>query len=179
MLPKIFFYATLVTLIILTACKQQKVDKVEENKESIVFFDPIELGSTNQLSNLKIEARFSECGEWGGHKEEIIVSSDRKENISATYNIYPFNCDSLDYYYGKNDLTPTSSKTILLNEKTKKAIVDYIHRLTQSKIAERFPGHAGNLFSIVNTDSSLNIQVYDNKDFDVKSFRQLVVELSN
>jgi len=61
---------------------------------------------------LRIEARFSECGEWSGHKEEIIVSSDRKENIYATYKISPFNCDSLDYYYGKNDLAPTSSKTI-------------------------------------------------------------------
>jgi hypothetical protein len=163
----------------LTACKQHKADKVEERKQPVAFFDPMELGSTNQTSNLKIEARFDECGEWGGHKEEIIISSDKKENIYATYNIYPFNCDSLDYYYSKRDLTPISSTTILLTDKTKKSIVDYIHRLTQSKISERFPGHAGNLFSLVNTDSSLNIQVYDNKDFDVKSFRQLIAELTN
>ncbi len=162
----------------MTACNQHKVDNEEEKHEPSAFFDPIELGSINQTSNLKIEARFDECGEWGGHKEEIIISADKKENIYATYNIYPFNCDSLDFYYGKRDIIPANSKKILLTDKTKKSIVEYIHRLIKSKISERFPGHAGNSFSIVNTDSSLNIHVYDNKELDITSFRQLVMELT-
>jgi hypothetical protein len=44
-------------------------------------------------------------------------------------------------------------------------------------MTERFPGHAGNRFSVISSDSTLLIQVYDSKEFDVKSYKQLVAEL--
>jgi len=167
-----FFFS----IILLTACNpKQQTEHYSRN--SITFFDPIKFSTQNNKNTFKIEARFSECGEWGGHKEEIIIFADTSRMFYATYKVFPFNCDSLPYYNYKENLTPTIIKTIVLNDTTKKSIIDYILRLTQSKITERFPGHAGNFFSIANSDSTFYIQVYDSKEFDIKSFRQLVTEL--
>jgi hypothetical protein len=174
---KVFLFNSMIlcALTILTSCKQKT--KKAEHKAEIAFFDPLELGATNRTSNLSIETRFDECGEWGGHKEKIIVFADSAMSIYANYQVFPFNCDSLDYYYTNQNLKPTINKKLVLSDQGKKSVSDYIQRLTQSKIAERFPGHAGNMFSVVNSDSTLNIQVYDRNEASVKSYKRLVTEL--
>jgi hypothetical protein len=155
----------------------QKAKQVENEKEN-TFFDPIELGEFNGTSNLSIEARFSECGEWGGHKEIIKVTADKQQTLYATYKIYPFNCDSLDYYYGNKNLTPISDRKVILDEQKKLAIINYIQRLTQSRIAQRFPSsNANNVFSIVNSDSTLLIRVYGSKEYEIRSYKKMVSEL--
>jgi hypothetical protein len=169
----ISFLIILCTFAILTKCKQ----KIKEGqKAEVAFFDPLKLGATNQTSNISFEARFDECGEWGGHKEKITVFADSNMSIHATYHVFPFNCDSLDYYTDLN-LKPTVEKTIVLNDQDKESISGYIQRLTQSKITERFPGHSGNLFTLKNSDSTLFIQVYDRNEATVTSYKRLVTDL--
>lgn len=59
------------------------------------IFDPTDLMG----NSLTINARFNECGEWGGDKDRITISVDREtRNVFADYNVYPFNCDSIPYY---------------------------------------------------------------------------------
>jgi hypothetical protein len=74
MKPFLFYSIFLCILIHLSSCEQNT--KVIEPKGEVAFFDPVELGATNQTSNLSIEATFDECGEWGGHKEKITVFED-------------------------------------------------------------------------------------------------------
>ena len=59
----------------------------------------------------------------------------------------------------------------------KKPILDYIQRLTRSKIAEQFPGHAGNIFKIINSDSTFVLSVYSSDKADMDSYMQLAKEL--
>ena len=174
---KIFIFLSIFLYISinLTSCKQKI--KETEHKEEVAFFDPLELGATNHKNNLSIEARFDECGEWGGHKEIIKVFADSNKTIYANYQVFPFNCDSLDYYYTNQNLKPTIDKTIVFRDKEKKSVSDYLQRLTQSKTTERFPGHAGNIFTVVNSDSTLLIQVYDQNEATIKSYKTLVIEL--
>ncbi|MEO7922287.1 MAG: hypothetical protein ABIR30_01280 [Chitinophagaceae bacterium] len=157
-------------------CKQEK--KRADSKKEIIFFDPIELGAFNQSSNVSIDARFSECGEWGGHTETIILTADKEQKLYATYKVYPFNCDSLDHYYKNKNLMPAFERKIILTDKSKQSISNYIHRLTQSKITQRFStSNANNIFSIANSDSSLFILVYGSKEYEVLSFKKLTSEL--
>ncbi len=159
------------------ACSQRQPIK-SDTVDSLYFFDPVQIGSLNGTSNLTINARFSECGEWGGHQETIIVNADRDNNFYATYKVYPFNCDSLDYYYVNDTLKPIVDKKIALTNDSKKSIVAYIQRMIRSKITERgVPHHAGNYFSIINSDSTFIIEIFDTKEFDVSSFRQLTTEI--
>jgi hypothetical protein len=160
------------------ACAQKQSNKIDTT-DSTYFFDPVKIGALNGAKNLSINARFGECGEWGGHLETIIVSADKNNNFYANYKVYPFNCDSLDYYYANDTLNPIVDKNIILSNDNKNSIVSFIQRMIKSKVTERFPGHAGNYFSIINSDSSLRIEVYDTKEFDVNSYRQLIAEIIN
>src|SRR5213593_3774080 len=107
---KICFYLSILLFaqIILSKCKQP--NNSDELKREVEFFDPIVLGALNNTRNLTIETRFSECGEWSGHLEKIIIFADSIRRIYADYQVYPYNCDSLKYYYGNHDLSPVTEK---------------------------------------------------------------------
>lgn len=173
--PNLFFFLILVGC---SNCKEPR-PAVKPNTE-VDFFDPMEFGTINNGGRLSIEAKFSECGEWGGHKEEIIVFADSSKTFHAGYRVFPYNCDSLPYYIGNKNLKPIVSKTVTVQEKEKTAIIAYIRRLTQSKINERLidgASNAGNVFSIVNSDSTFFIWIRNRKDEDASSYNKLVHEL--
>jgi hypothetical protein len=46
-----------------------------------------------------------------------------------------------------------------------------------SKVEEKFPGNAGNSFSVINCDSTLVIKVYDFNSRNLKSYSTLLEEL--
>ena len=163
----------ILTFILFPNCKNTV------QNERVHFFEALEIGKTKRNSNFLIEARFSECGEWGGHSEKINLYSDTNLNIYAWYQVYSYNCDSLYFYYGNENLNPIIEKDKLLGDKEKQSIKDYIQRLSQAKIIERFPGHSGNVFLVANSDSSLFIKVYDRTEENVNSFNKLTNELFN
>lgn len=140
-------------------------------------FEPDNFGLYNSMSSLDIRTKFSECGEWGGHEEVINITTNEQTVLHANYAVYPFKCDSLEYYIGRKDLQPTLIKQTVLDPKKKKFIMEYIVRLTRSKMTEQFPGHSGNSFIVVNSDSTLHIDVYSSKAQDLKSYQKLVTEL--
>jgi len=167
----------LIAFFILISNCGRKVKKIEQAGE-VSFFDPLVLGSANPQNNLLIETRFRECGEWGGHKETIIVSADKENVFSATYKVYPFNCDSISYYNKSGNITATMEKKIILNDQKKQCIIDYIHRMVQSKITEKALGSNGDKsFSVVTSDSSLFISVSERKNHETESYKTLVDEL--
>jgi hypothetical protein len=162
------------------SCQDHRKTNQINIKDKVAYSDTSASLYTDELlsDSILINARFSECGEWGGHEEKIIVSMNRGTGeLSAEYNIYPFNCDSIPYYEVSQHLKPIISKRIELDNSKKKSITDYILRLLQSKITESFPGHAGNIFSVIKSDSTLVVSVYDNKEFNINSYKQLIAEL--
>jgi hypothetical protein len=163
-----------------SSCKDS-TRAVRQNTE-VSFFDPMEFGAVNNSGRLSIETRFSECGEWGGHKEQITVYADSNKTFHADYRVFPFNCDSLPYYVGNENPKLVINKTVDVHDKQKKAIIEYIARLTQSKINERFvdgASNTGNVFSITNSDSTFFIWVRNREDADANSYNKLVHELFN
>ena len=151
-------------------------DTSDKSKEKIsIFFDEAVLGGNGYDGKLLIEATFSECGEWGGHEEKMIVFGKPDKEIYLNYRKFKVNCDSIGAYYGTPDFQKLEFEKILkLNEANKKSISAYILRMVKSKMKERFPGHAGNHFLVINSDSTLFIDVYDDKKYDVESYSRLL-----
>lgn len=167
-----------ITLILFAlACnkKQEKISNTEIEGDS-VFFDPINLGSSGSKENLEINSFFSECGEWGGHSEKMIIYATRNEQFYLNYEKTKIDCNKRDNK-GVNIQTVILKKTIKLNTKEKKAITNYMQRMVLSKLAERFPGNSGNEFSIIKSDSTFVIDVYDSNDYNLKSYNELLSEL--
>ncbi len=169
-------------LIFLFACNSSTSDdkKVDNEKgQKNTFFDEVDLGAFGSDTKLFLNARFSECGEWGGHEEKMIVFAKSDKEFYLNYQKFKVNCDSIGDYYGTPEFQKLElQKTIKLNQDNKKSISEYIERMAKSKIEERFPGHAGNSFSVVKSDSSLIINVYDSKQYDFESYNKLLMELN-
>ncbi|OUL60448.1 hypothetical protein [Flavobacterium sp. AJR] len=165
-------------LLIALSCGKKQDTKIQEKDNVIVFFDPITLGASGVDAGVKINARFSECGEWGGRYEEIkIFTKERNfKDYFLNYTKTNIDCDKRDSK-GQNIETIVTQKTIRLTDSNKKSIIEYMKRMIESKVEERFPGHAGDSFSIMNSDSTFVIEVYDYNSKNLNSYNQLLAEL--
>ncbi len=168
----------LVFLLISLSCSKKQDRKIQGEDRKIVFFDPITLGSSGVDAGLKINARFSECGEWGGHHEyiKIFAKEGNYKDCFLNYKKTNIDCEKRDNN-GRNIETIVVQKTIKLTDSNKKSIIEYMKRMIDSKAGERFPGHAGDSFSIINSDSTFVIKVYDYNSKNLKSYNQLLAEL--
>ena len=168
-------------LTFLFACNNStSTDKRADNSIETIntFFDEADLGSFGSDTRLYLNAQFRECGEWGGHEEKMVVFAKEDKEFYLNYKKFKVNCDSIGKYYGTPDFQKLEiEKTLRLNDVNKKSISNYIQRIAKSKVEERYPGHAGNSFSVIKSDSTLIISVYDNKKYDIDSYNKLLTEL--
>ena len=149
---KIFFI-----IIVTTGCAWK--GSKNPNYSSVNFFDPMNIGRFDSSRNLIIHALFRECGEWGGHEEDIIVWADDNSNFYARYLVYEFNCDSAMNKGFSRKLGIQKAQTTTLNRYKQAAIMAYIHQLTNAKILQAgITGQASHYFSVALSDSSLLIQ---------------------
>ncbi|MFD1552546.1 hypothetical protein [Putridiphycobacter roseus] len=166
------------TLIIACNSNAEVNNNSNQNSENM-FFSAIELGASSSETNLLINARFSECGEWGGHEEKMVIYANPDKDFYLDYIRYKVNCDSIGHYYGTPDFQKLDYETTLkLGDDQKKSVSEYIRKMSISKTEERHPGHAGNRFSVVKSDSTLVLDVYDSKEYDENSYYQLLTELN-
>lgn len=171
----------LITILSLISCKApSEMEKILNNTErENTFFEPIELGASGSNNYFLIKARFSECGEFGGHEEGMkIYCKNESKKFNLDYFKTQVKCESFDEK-GILKADTITTKIIELNKKSQKAIVLYLQRLAKSKVISHFPGHAGNYFEARKSDSSFVIQVYDGKNAkSIKNYNKLIKDLS-
>lgn len=169
-------FITIFLLILINFVFSQ--EKQNKFSEKLKFFDPLTLSRDEDSLRLRINAVFSECGEWGGHKESLIIYSNEKREIYADYKKFSFSCDSLDYYYkNKAIIKPVFNKKIKLNTKKEDEITKYIISLTKAKMTKKeVPMHSGNMFS-VELDEDFKIKILDNNPENESNFNTLIVEI--
>lgn len=157
-------FSQILFLILIISCQNsENGNKIVEDE--IIFFDD-ELSNTSNEPVLNIYCEFSECGEWGGHKEYITISKKDKKSFKLNYEKYSADCDSMIQVFNGIGylLEPKSelieSKEIVIKEKEKMAILYFSNEMVKSKFKETFPGHAGLILSITNSDSTFMIRTY-------------------
>ncbi|ESU21264.1 hypothetical protein FCR2A7T_06920 [Flavobacterium cauense R2A-7] len=169
----------IISLLLLSCDSKEGTQHIKNNpsESEVIFFrenDPA--GFTSDMK-LTLKAEFDECGEWGGHKEEMVIYIKPKKGFHLDYRKFSVNCDSMDAFLNAPIQKLETSKTIKLVDANKISISNYLNRMLKSKINEGFPGHAGNLFSAITSDSTLIISVYDYKKIDIESYNKLQREL--
>ena len=166
-------------LTFLFACNPSTHSDKQVDEPINIFFDEADLGAFGSDTKLFLNARFSECGEWGGHNEKMTIYAKSDKEFYLDYKKFKVNCASIDEYYGTPDFQKLEiEKTLKLNDVNKKSISSYIQRMVKSKVEERHPGHAGNSFSIIKSDSTLIIDVYGGGIFSFDSYNRLLTELN-
>ncbi|WP_146171793.1 hypothetical protein [Flavobacterium magnum] len=134
------------------------------------FFDLYYLSS----SNFYITTKFSECGEWGGHKEGMKIFSDvKRKQYKLDYYKLSFDCENVQ----NANIDTLVHKTILLNSHSQNAINKYLQELVIAKVRSKFPGHSGNYFTAASADSTFRIELYDADKRNLKSYSHLLKKL--
>lgn len=170
---------TLSILFLLISCEKKlnriQGEEVEIEKDTITIFDSTDLGAFGSPAKLLIYANFDECGEWGGHEETFEISTETGYNFYAIYKRTKVDCDKINELYGTpNFQQPDVSKEILLSENNIIAINNYLSTLVKSKIKERFPGHSGQRYGAINSDSTFVINIYDNNKENLDNYNKLL-----
>ncbi|WP_255555201.1 hypothetical protein [Flavobacterium sp. NKUCC04_CG] len=165
---------TLLTIFI--SCKEKNIHKnIEIENDAISFFEPADLGAFGSKTRLLIYANFDECGEWGGHTESFEIFSKKDRIFYAKYIRTRVDCDKIGELYGSPEFQqPDRTTEFQLTKNNISAINDYLSKLLKSKIHERFPGHAGQNFGVIKSDSTLIIDVYDSNKANLNNYNTLL-----
>ena len=102
--------------------RENTIDK--RNGLNFPNFEERNTGLDNVLKRqdtLKIIVEFSDCGEWGGHKEYIYLNKDLNDNTIARLIIDSVSCSNIKDYENFSDI----------DEETRVIVLDTIKQLTK------------------------------------------------
>jgi hypothetical protein len=162
---KIFYLTLSATFtILLLSCNLTLNPKYATTKNrDQPFFDALTLERFNKSNSFMISAGFCECGEWGGHDEEVKIFADSNSILYANHLVYDYNCDSARAHGYSQRLGISSTETVELNKFKKDCIVEFIQTMLNAKIDELpIQSHATNSYTASLSDSTLIISIADN-----------------
>lgn len=127
-----------------------------------------------QNDTLKLTARFSECGEFGGHKEKIQIYRNHKREYFAI-----FTKDSIDLDCS-NDFEENAiliKDTVLkINISKEKLVLKYLNQLYKRSITGKTINHSNNYFRATTNHTGLSLST-DELEKNWNEFRKLQISL--
>lgn len=169
----------LVTILVLTiGCSSQEEILSEAEDANTSIFD-YEMGLTISGPTLVITCAYDDCGEWGGHREEIRLVKSNQTSFCLEYQQYAVKCDSLTeifdglaFYYGFKQAL-VREENLTADNIIKKHVRNFASEMMRSKFEdEHYFSHAGVLTTIANRDSSFFIRTYTNSGDDFNLLKQ-------
>jgi hypothetical protein len=134
----------------------------------------------NLLQNIKdtdtitIEAKFADCGEWGGHIERFDILRKNDNTLSVHYSRDTVNCPDPSCF-NRRIIEEWINK---LSDKDQVLIINFIHELIDKSFNNEGISNAGNFYSVKRNFGHLNIG-YINYNKDWKGFENLKNSLKN
>ncbi len=135
---------------------------------------------------LELNVMFSECGEFGGHKENISITTRQDEKFHLHYEKYSVNCDNIVYdkdslfFYEEPLNILVDSCTIIMNQHQMNSISNFSHKLLGAKFQQRFSDY-GYLFTLTKyegfTGSGFCISFYGEDNELLRNYDELLDEL--
>jgi hypothetical protein len=161
----------------LTACENKK-DKVLKNTNSLSYTPGLrapgeEYGSplniVNKSDTLKILIEASDYGEWGGHREKILIQRNQDNKIFARFikDTVPYEVIEKGGIGVLNDKLRVIvlDKTKLLNVNDEKLISIFLQRLLELYLKHEVHANSGTVYQVINTNSTLNFTYWNSGDF--------------
>jgi len=167
----------IISISLLTACDfgNNKVDKISESVKTIggpaktceEYSSPLNI--VDRTDTLKILVQFSDCGEWGGHKESIYLIRNKENKIYARFIMDSVPCDKIIEKSGIGLLDDKTRRIVLdttklLNLEDEKLVSLFLQRLLELYLKNEVHANAGTVFHILNSDSSLNFTYWNSGD---------------
>jgi len=170
-----FLYA-LPIVVLLSYCETDKQKRFNEAVEIDSVVSP--LASISWQDTLTVVVTFSECGEWGGHREHLSIQQDSASKLYARLVIDSVNCDSLVRYYPNETLKRYSRQQIYdsikyLTLKDELLISGMLQKILEAHLEEgAFGANFGDLYTIKTSDGSLNLIFWNNANDHTMDYRE-------
>ena len=142
------------------------VEKMPEKKNP--------LGFLSQSDTLQLSARFSECGEFGGHKEKILIYSNYKKEYFAKFTKDSIDLDCPNDFEEKALIVQDT--IIEINKSKEKLIGNYLNKLYKRTIIGKTSDHDNDYFSAKTNHSGLSLYNVEPKK-NWNEFRKLQINL--
>ena len=110
---------------------------------------------------LKIIMEFSDCGEWGGHKEFIYLQRNKERKIFARFIKDTVSCGGVVDNKARRILIDTVK---VLSIDDEKLISKFLQRLLELYLKNEIHSNAGALFHVINTDKTLDFTYWNSGD---------------
>lgn len=167
------FFLLLVVFAFL-GCSSKKKNETDFKQLINNSIEKNPLGILYQTDTLKLTAQFSECGEFGGHKESIEIFCNYKREYFAKYVRNSINLDCPNNF----EETAIIIKDTLfkIDSNKEKLIVKYLDKLYRRTLKPKMISHWSDYFKAKTKNSGLSLFTAEpNKDW--KEFRKLQIEL--
>jgi len=129
----------------------------------------------HKADTLKIIVEFSDCGEWGGRRETILIQSDSNGKIAARFLKDSVSCENIKSYGDYAEIDNDSRVIIrdtskILTAADEKLINLFLHRLLEvylnkedfhDGILHNFYVDSGTTLKVMNSDSTLNLYFWN------------------
>lgn len=159
------------TFIFLLVLKAGFAEAQTDSAKNNIFFT----GDKLDYDTLFIEARFMECGEFGGHNEKSTIFKTGCD-FFISYQKYSFECkDQLGKWSLIRTLTTDTLKKLSIVDQS--AIRQYINNLMTAKMRESCSGNAASTFRIYTADFSLQIYVRERSMLNEKEYLTFINSL--
>jgi hypothetical protein len=128
------------------------------------------LNIVNKDDTLKILIEASECGEWGGHRENILIQRNKDNKIFARFIMDTVPCDKIINAGGGlgvlDDKTRViiSDTTKMLSLMDEKIISMFLQKLLELYLKNERDANSGYKYYIINTDSTMNFKYWNSGD---------------
>ncbi|RKD87830.1 hypothetical protein [Mangrovibacterium diazotrophicum] len=132
------------------------------------------LGFLYQSDTLTLIAQFSECGEFGGHKEIVDIFCNYKREYFARYKVDSIDLDCPE---GFDENSVVAKDTLFqLTLENESAIVGYLEKLFKRGLISKYPSHSNDYFNAHTRYSGLNLTTYE-PDENWYEFNKLINDL--
>lgn len=142
------------------------VEKMPEKKNP--------LGFLFQGDTLHLTAKFSECGEFGGHKEKIQIYRNYKKEYFAKFTKDSIDLDCPNDFEEKAIIIQDT--IIVINKSKEKFIGNYLNKLYKRAIIGKVSSHSNDYFSAKTNHTGLSLATAEPKK-NWNEFRKLQIKL--
>lgn len=161
-------------LLIFGACSTSKNNKSFNRKFQLKAIDKNPLGYLYQNDTLVLSARFAECGEFGGHKEKILVYRTYKNEYFARIIIDSIDLDCPPDF--EENALQTKDTLLKINIEKEKAIHKYLDKLYKRSTSNKITLHAAEYYGASKRGFMLNSDEQPNKWNEFKKLRKTLLE---
>ena len=166
-----FYIICILSYLIFFSCDNKTAGEDKENEYINEFCpensNPLDIIHRDDTLNIIMQS--SECGEWGGHKEQLKLIRNENRKLYIRFIVDTVSCDFLSSPDWNKESAEKSRVVVLDTSKYLKSIDEkiisiFLQRLLELQLRHEIHDHFGNSFEVYNTRKTLHLSYWNSSN---------------